>query len=220
MANNKVKYNLKNAHYAMLQTSEEGVVSFGTPVALPGAVSISLDANGEPENFYADGTAYYVINNNMGYDGDLELAMIPEDFRVSALNETLDDNKVLIEDANSELNRFALLFEFDGDVKHIRHVLYNCSASRPGIEGKTNEESREIQTETLTIKATPLPSGLSLNHTGRKWCCLDSKSFCLYLSALFICLTLNTRSTCRAVIKHMSDMLHIAIKLEKQRKSI
>ena len=160
MANNKVKYNLKNAHYAMLQTSEEGVVSFGTPVALPGAVSISLDANGEPENFYADGTAYYVINNNMGYDGDLELAMIPEDFRVSALNETLDDNKVLIEDANSELNRFALLFEFDGDVKHIRHVLYNCSASRPGIEGKTNEESREVQTETLAIKATPLPSGV------------------------------------------------------------
>lgn len=168
MANNKVKYNLKNAHYAMLQTSEEGVVSFGTPVALPGAVSISLDANGEPENFYADGTAYYVINNNMGYDGDLELAMIPEDFRVSALNETLDDNKVLIEDANSELNRFSLLFEFDGDVKHIRHVLYNCSASRPGIEGKTNEESREVQTETLTIKATPLPSGVVKAKTGNE----------------------------------------------------
>ena len=168
MANNKVKYNLKNAHYAMLQTSEEGVVSFGTPVALPGAVSISLDANGEPENFYADGTAYYVINNNMGYDGDLELAMIPEDFRVAALNETLDDNKVLIEDANSELNRFALLFEFDGDVKHIRHVLYNCSASRPGIEGKTNEESRDVQTETLTIKATPLPSGVVKAKTGNE----------------------------------------------------
>ena len=166
MANNKVKYNLKNAHYAMLSIAQDGTVSYDTPVAIPGAVSISLDANGEPENFYADGIAYYVINNNMGYDGDLELAMIPESFRVDALNETLDDNNVLIENANTELNSFALLFEFDGDVKHIRHVLYNCSASRPGIEGKTNEESREVQTETLTIKATPLASGVVKAKTG------------------------------------------------------
>lgn len=166
MANNKVKYNLKNAHYAMLSTGEDGAVTFGTPVPLPGAVSISLDANGEPENFYADGCAYYVINNNMGYDGDLELAIIPESFRIAALNETLDDKKVLIENANTELNAFALLFEFDGDVKHIRHVLYNCSASRPGIAGKTNEESREVQTETLTVKATPLATGVVKAKTG------------------------------------------------------
>ena len=166
MANNKVKYNLKNAHYAMLHIAQDGTVSYDTPIAIPGAVSISLDANGEPENFYADGVAYYVINNNMGYDGDLELAMIPESFRVDALNETLDDNNVLIENANTELNPFALLFEFDGDVKHIRHVLYNCSASRPGIEGQTNEESREVQTETLTIKATPLASGVVKAKTG------------------------------------------------------
>lgn len=157
--------------------------SFDTPVALPGAVSISLDANGEPENFYADGTVYYVINNNMGYDGDLELAMIPEDFRVSALNETLEDNKVLIEDANSELNRFALLFEFDGDVKHIRHVLYNCFASRPGIEGKTNEESREVQTETLTIKATPLASGVVKAKTGNE---TDSTVYADWYKAVYM----------------------------------
>ena len=166
MANNKVKYNLKNAHYAMLQTSEEGVVSFGTPVALPGAVSISLDANGEPENFYADGEAYYVINNNMGYNGDLELAMIPESFRTDALKEQLDDKGVLIENAQVELAAFALLFEFDGDQRHIRHVLYNCSASRPGIEGKTNEESRDVQTEKLTIKAAPLANGMVKAKTG------------------------------------------------------
>lgn len=168
MTKNKVKYNLKNAHYAMLKTGEDGTVTYDTPVALPGAVSISLSANGEPENFYADGVAYYVINNNMGYDGDLELALIPEDFRIAALNETLDDKKVLIENADSELNAFALLFEFDGDVRHIRHVLYNCSASRPGISGKTNEENREVQTETLTIKATPLATGVVKAKTGNE----------------------------------------------------
>lgn len=166
MSKNKVKYNLKNAHYAMLTYGEDGNPVYETPVALPGAVSISLDANGEPDNFYADGIAYYVINNNMGYDGDLELALIPEDFRIAALNETLDEKKVLVENANTELNPFALLFEFDGDIRHIRHVLYNCSASRPGISGKTNEESREVQTETLTIKATPLASGVVKAKTG------------------------------------------------------
>lgn len=57
---------------------------------------------------------------------------------------------------NSETAAFALLFELDGDIRKIRHVLYNCSASRPKIEGKTNEESREVQTETLTVKARPL----------------------------------------------------------------
>lgn len=164
--NNKVKYNLKNTHYALLNIAEDGTVSYGTPTPMPGSVSISLDANGEPENFYADGVAYYVINNNMGYDGDLELAMIPESFRTEALKEQLDDNGVLIENADVELASFALLFEFDGDKKHIRHVLYNCAASRPGIEGKTNEESREVQTETLAIKATPLANGMVKAKTG------------------------------------------------------
>lgn len=164
--NNKVKFNLKNVHYALLTLSDQGVPSFGTPVAVPGAVSLSLDANGEPENFYADGRVYYVINNNMGYDGDLELAMIPEAFRTDVLHEELDDNGVLIENSESELEAFALLFEFDGDKKHIRHVLYNCAASRPGIQGKTNEESKEVQTETLTLKATPLPDGKVKAKTG------------------------------------------------------
>ena len=166
MPDNKVKYNLKNAHYALLTFGTDGNPVFGTPVPMPGSVSLSLDANGEPENFYADGIAYYVINNNMGYEGDLELALIPEGFRTDVLHETLDANGVLIEDANAEIAAFALLFEFDGDQKHIRHVLYNCSASRPGIEGNTNEDSKEVQTETLSVKATPLPDGKVKAKTG------------------------------------------------------
>ena len=73
---------------------------------------------------------------------------------------------MLVESSESQLAAFALLFEFDGDQKHIRHVLYNCAASRPDIEGKTNEESKEVQTETLTIKASPLPDGTVKAKTG------------------------------------------------------
>ena len=164
--NNKVKFNICNVHYALLNIDEAGEITFGTPVAMPCAVSLSLDPNGEPSNFYADGYAYYTISNNMGYDGNLELAMVPESFRTDVLKEQLDANKVLVENANVEAANFALLFEFDGDVKKIRHVLYKCSATRPTIESATKEEEIEVKTETLTIKATPLANGYVKAKTG------------------------------------------------------
>jgi phi13 family phage major tail protein len=165
---NKVKFNICNVHYALIESSNNGEITFGTPVPMYGAVSLSLDPNGEPESFYADGIEYYIISNNMGYDGDLEVALIPESFRTDVLKETADDNKVLVETANAETASFALLFEFDGDIRKIRHVMYNCSAARPKIESKTNEESREVQTETLSIQARPLASGYVKAKTGDK----------------------------------------------------
>lgn len=163
---NKVKFNLKNAYYAKVTELTEEKMTFETPIPLPGSVSLSLDPNGENENFYADGGVYYVISNNQGYDGDYELALIPESFRIDILGETQDTNKVLVENANVEASSFAFLFEFDGDVRHIKHVLYNCTASRPGIASQTNEETKEVKTETLSIKAAPTPSGLVKARTG------------------------------------------------------
>ena len=163
---NKVKFNICNVHYAIVRLNIDGTATFDTPVPMPGAVSLSLDPNGEPKNFYADGFAYYTISNNMGYEGDLELALIPESFRRDVLKETLDSNGVLIESSNVETENFALLFEFDGDAKKIRHVMYYCSASRPTIESQTNEDEIEVKTEKLTIKAAPLGNGLVKAKTG------------------------------------------------------
>lgn len=163
---NKVKYNICNVHYAVLSRSASGDITYSAPVPMPGAVAVSLSPNGEPSNFYADGYAYYTISNNMGYDGDLELAMIPESFRTDVLKEETDANNVLLKNANAETANFALLFEFDGDVKKIRHVLYNCSAARPKIEAQTNESEISVKTETLTIKAAPLENGYVKAKTG------------------------------------------------------
>ena len=82
------------------------------------------------------------------------------------MKETEDANGVLVEDSTVEPEHFALLFEFSGDKKKIRHCMYYCTAARPTIEGKTNEDSKEVQTEKLEITATPLPNGLVKVKTG------------------------------------------------------
>ena len=166
MANNKVKFNLWNVYYAPLLTNTTSKIEYGTPIAIPGAVSLSLDPTGENTPFYADGIEYYTISNNMGYSGDLEIALIPESFRVDILKESPDSNKVLIENKDINVGKFALLFRFDGDIRAINHVMYNCSVSRPKIGSKTNEESKEVQTETLTISAKPLVKGFVKVKTG------------------------------------------------------
>jgi len=167
---NKVKYNLKNVHAAKLTESVvDGVTSFSyaTPKAIPGAVSISLDAEGDSSPFYADGIVYFRTSSNNGYSGDLEMALIPEWFRTEILREKLDNKGVLVEKSDvTETEKFALLFEFDGDVKAIRHVLYNCSASRPSIESKTKEDTIEPGTETLSLTADPRSDGLVKSRTG------------------------------------------------------
>lgn len=162
---NKVRFNLKNVHYSKLTFGSGGSVSFGPVLPVPGAVSLNLDANGEPEIFWGDGIAYYTMANNQGYAGDLEVALIPEDFRTQILHESADANGVLVERSDTEVEHFALLFEFDGDKRHIRHVLYDCIASRPKMEGKTNTEKKEVQTETLHLSAVPLSSGVVKSRT-------------------------------------------------------
>ena len=168
---NKVKYNLKNVHAAKLtETTDDGgapLFAYATPQAIPGAVSISLDAEGESSTFYADGIVYFRSVTNNGYSGDLEIALIPEWFRTEILQEKKDDKGVLIEKSDvAESVKFALLFEFDGDVNAIRHVLYNCSASRPSIESETKEDTIEPGTETLSLTADPRSDGMVKARTG------------------------------------------------------
>ena len=75
------------------------------------------------------------------------------------LGEALDEKKVLVESSNVQPKNCALLFEFDGDQKGIRHVLYNCTVTRPTIAGNTTEDSREPETESISISASPLENG-------------------------------------------------------------
>lgn len=169
MAENKVRFNLKNVHYAVLTvtaTTSGESVSWATPVAVPGAVTLTLDPVGEVTPFYADGITYYRSVGNNGYSGSLEMARYPDKMLQDVWGVTLGStSKVLTEKNNVEPKAFALLYQIDGDADNEYYVLYSCSGTRPGIGSTTNTDVKTPQTQTSNITAGPLANGSVLART-------------------------------------------------------
>mgnify|MGYP000466568345 FL=1 len=151
---NKVKFGLSNVHIAKI-TETEGEITYGTPFAMPGAVGLNADPEGDTTTFYADNMKYYIATSNQGYAGDLELAITPEQFLTEILGQTKDKNGALFENADDTVARFALMGEIEGDVKKRRFVYFDCTATRPSSENKTKEESTDPQTDSISITMSP-----------------------------------------------------------------
>ena len=128
---NKVKFSLKKAYYAKATIGENDAISYSTPERIPGAVSIALSPEGDLTSLRADGTDYYVGASNNGYSGDLEMALIPDSFSKDCLGEKEHStDKTIYEVKSAQPTPFALLFEFEGDSKAVKHVMYTQAELR------------------------------------------------------------------------------------------
>lgn len=156
---NKIMYGLKNVHYAKLteavNSQGQTTYTYGTVKAWPGAVSLSLDPQGDILKEYADDIEWYTQAVNNGYEGDFEYEVMPDDFRENILGEIKDSNNVYTESADVSTNYFALLFEVNGDSKKRRNVFYKCSATREQNENETKAENITPTHGTITITAVP-----------------------------------------------------------------
>ena len=153
---NKVRFGLKSVHYAIM--AADG--TYGTPVAVPGAVNLDMSPSGDTNKFYADNIAFFVGVSNQGYEGSLELARIPDQMFEDIWGYTLGQtSKVLTESAFVEPETFALLFQIDGDQNNNYFVIYCCTGARPNIGSQTIEASKEPRTQSIDITAAPRSDG-------------------------------------------------------------
>lgn len=153
---NKVHFGLKNVHYAVI-TYTAGVPSWATPVAVPGAVNLTLSKESGTTDFYADDTKYFRLATNNGYTGTLEMASFPDAMRQALWGQTLSTTgKLLLEDVAAQPAEFALLFEIDGDQQAERFCFYRCTADRPDVSGATKADSVEVQTQSCDLVVMPV----------------------------------------------------------------
>lgn len=161
---NKVHYDLTNVYFAPLSIVD-GVATFGTPVREYGAMSMDLSPKGDSVTVRADGIDYYNAVSNNGYDGSINFVQVSDAFKMAHLGYRKTADSVLIEDANAEHKPFAMLYEFKGDKKHRRHVLYHGMANRPNEKGENKDSQKSPDTESLPVKFSPLPNGKSKAST-------------------------------------------------------
>ena len=155
----KVKFGIKNVHVFPIESIVNGIPTYGDVINVPGAVSFSMGAQGDINKFYADNIVYYQSSANNGYEGDLILALIPEEVYEKIFGQVPDANGVMTENAAVEAKAFAMTFEEDGDQTGTKFVLYNCTATRPTKELNTIEDNKTPVTQALTVSAVPLQNG-------------------------------------------------------------
>ena len=177
MSANKVKFGLEDTHIAFFdeETATPGSPAWSSPQSVPGAVSLTMNPEGDQNDFYADNTKYYTSTTNNGYTGTLEVANIPDDVLAEMLGMTVDDNGMLVESAEDRQKEFALMGEVRGDAKDRRFVYYRCKVARPSQDSTTTDTGETPDTDSLEITVMPIESDdkklvkavLELNETNQ-----------------------------------------------------
>lgn len=152
MSTNKVTYGLRSTYIAFQGSGG----SYETPIAIPGAVNFTPTPEGNKTTFYADDMKYYVVSSNNGYNADIEWANIPDTVLKEMLGWEIDSNGMLVEVADAQPKKFALMGEVQGDAKNRRFVYYDVQAERPSNNLQTKTETTNPAVKTLPVSISPI----------------------------------------------------------------
>lgn len=158
MDKNKVEFGISNVHIGTY-TEINGAITFGTPMALPGARSLSLEPQSEEVKFYADNVVYYGAYSDNGFTGSLTMARFTTEFKKAFLGYVELSDGGLGKKKNASKPNVYIAFQAEGDQESRRVILYNVALADINREFSTKEESVDPATEEISITVMGINTG-------------------------------------------------------------
>ena len=156
----KVRFGISDVYYCKItESTASGVttVSYGSKTAIPGAVSLTLDIEGDTNDFYADNMVYASFDSNNGFSGTLSVADVPESVYTDLLGYYKDSNtSVLTELASPTEAYFGMMCKISSNEDPIGFKFWKCALSRPAFAANTTTENIDPDEQELAIRVMPI----------------------------------------------------------------
>lgn len=147
----KVIYGLKNVHYAIYNETEK---TYGAWKSIPGAVSLSADADTTQNDFYADDVVYATVSATSKESGSIEFACITDEMYTDLFGYTVDSTSGLTyQNTEPTAITVALGYEVSGNDGKMRGVRYNVTFTAPSQAANTMTDSTNPDTVTANYSA-------------------------------------------------------------------
>lgn len=147
----KVIYGLKEVHYAIY---DEQTHTYGQWKRIPGAVSLSSDADTTQNDFYADDAVYATISATAKETGTIEFAAITDEMYADLFNYTVDATSGLTYQNTEPIGAtVALGYEVSGNEGKMRGVRYNVTFTAPSQSSNTMTDSTNPDTVSANYTA-------------------------------------------------------------------
>lgn len=152
----KVRFGLSNCYYALLTQTGDGTPTWGTPVAMVNAKSITMDRTVSDQPIYADNKLIYTIKAMTGATITLTFTLLSDAIKQALLGHKADMKGHDVEVTNAKTVYFALIFQIEGDTLSRRSVVLKCSASLGSEASETTADSVNVNGDTLNITVYPV----------------------------------------------------------------
>lgn len=151
----KVIYGLKNVHYSIYTPGENGAAgTYGAWKSIPGAVSLSADADTTQNDFYADDVVYATISASSKETGTIEFAAITDEMYTDLFGYATDSASGLTYQSTEPMSvTVALGYEVSGNEGKMRGVRYNVKFTDPSQSANTMTDSTNPDTVTANYTA-------------------------------------------------------------------